>query len=51
MPIGLRTSKLEGGVERERNFSAVNLPCESIKTEMGSMEILLLERAWKLLHP
>lgn len=38
MSIGLQTSKLEGSMERERSFSAVNLPCESIKTETGSVK-------------
>lgn len=51
MAIGLCTSKLGGSVGPERSFSAVNLPRDSIKTVMGSMERILLERAWKVLHP
>lgn len=51
MAIGLCTSKLGGSVGPGRSFSAVNLPRDSIKTAMGSMERFLLERAWKMLHP
>lgn len=51
MAIGLCTSKLGGSVGPGRSFSAVNLPRDSIKTAMGSMERILLERAWKMLHP
>lgn len=51
MAIGLCTSKLGGIVGPGRSFSAVNLPRDSIKIVMGSMERILLERAWEMLHP